>query len=65
MSPSKLIFNILPSIITGIAGVLWPKWIMDGVFDGEIIPAIGSFIAIYGGFVANIVWIYKTWKKNK
>lgn len=64
MKPSKLIFNLLPSILTGIAGILWPIWVMDGTFDDAIIPAIGSFIAIYGGFVANIVWIYKNWDKK-
>ena len=59
------IINILPSIITGIAAILWPGWIKDDVFEGEIIPAIGTFIAIYGGFIANFVWMYKTWKRKK
>ena len=64
MKPSSILFHVFSMALTGVAGILWPMWVMDGTFDGELYPAIGSFIAIYGGFIANIVYIYKQ-KKNK
>jgi hypothetical protein len=64
MNTGRFLFHIIPSILTGAAGVLWPMWVMDGTFDDSIITGIGSFIAIYGGFIANAIWIYQNWHKK-
>ena len=40
--------------LLGTAAVLWPFWLRDGYLD-EWYPLIGSFVAIYGGLVANII----------
>ena len=59
MKFSSILFHVFSMALTGVAGILWPVWFMNGTFDGELYPAIGSFIAIYGGFIANVVYINK------
>ena len=54
----------LSIILLGTAAVLWPTWLRDGYLD-EWYPLIGSFVAIYGGLVANIIWLIKNRKKSK
>jgi len=57
----NLISSILAIILLGTAAVLWPMWLRDGYLE-DWYPRIGSFIAIYGGLVANIIWIIKNKK---
>jgi hypothetical protein len=46
----------------GIAGFLYPGWITDGYLE-DWYPRIGAFVAIYGGFVASLLWYIQN-KKN-
>jgi len=57
----NLISSILAIILLGTAAVLWPMWLRDGYLE-DWYPRIGSFIAIYGGLVGNIIWIIKNKK---
>jgi hypothetical protein len=59
----KHIFHLLPVVFLGVCAILYPFWIKDGYLD-ELYPLIGSFIAIYGGFVASLVWYLKYIKNN-
>lgn len=54
--------NWLAIIFLGTAAVLWPYWLVNDYFD-EWYPLIGSFVAIYGGLVGNIVYLIKSKKK--
>lgn len=60
-------FDLLTSwfsiIFLGTTAVLWPFWLKNGYLD-EWYPLIGSFVAIYGGLIANIVWLIKNKKKK-
>jgi hypothetical protein len=59
---SKHIFHLLPVVFLGIAGFLYPGWITDGyLYDWY--PRIGAFVAIYGGFIASLIWYIQN-KKN-
>jgi hypothetical protein len=58
-----------PILFTFIAGVYYPFLIQDGYLgfhDSDLIyPTVGSFIAIYGGFIASLYWWYKNvWEKR-
>lgn len=61
MKLHKHILHLLPVVGLGIAGFLYPGWIRDGYLE-DWYPRIGAFVAIYGGFVASLVW-YLTNKK--
>jgi hypothetical protein len=58
----KHIFHILPIIFLGVCCFLYPSWIKNGYLY-EWYPKIGSFIAIYGGFIASVIWYLKN-RKN-
>jgi purine-cytosine permease-like protein len=58
----KNLTNWLAIAFLGTASVLWPFWLVNGYFD-EWYPLIGSFIAIYGGLTANIIFVIKNKKK--
>lgn len=58
----KHLFHLLPVIFLGIMGVLFPFWVKNGYLN-EWYPIIGSFIAIYGGFVASSLWYLQN-RKN-
>lgn len=51
----KHAFHLLPIIGLGICTFLYPFWIADGYLY-ELYPTIGAGIAVYGGFVGNLVW---------
>jgi hypothetical protein len=51
----KHVFCILPILGLGIAAFLYPTWIRDGYLE-DWYPRIGSFVAIYGGFIGSLVW---------
>lgn len=51
-------------LFLGTAAVLWPFWLKNGYLY-EWYPLIGSFVAIYGGLIANIVWLIKNKKDTK
>ncbi len=61
-------FDILTSWVSilflGTAAVLWPFWLKNGYLE-DWYPLIGSFVAIYGGLIANIVWLIKNKKDSK
>lgn len=50
--------------LLGTAAVLWPFWLKDGYLE-DWYPRIGSFVAVYGGLIANIVWLIKNKKDLK
>jgi len=54
--------SYLAIALLGTGAVLYPSWIRDGYLD-EWYPRIGAFVAIYGGLIANIVYLYVTRKK--
>jgi hypothetical protein len=58
----KHVFNLIPVVLLGIAGLLYPGWISAGYLE-DWYPKIGAFVAIYGGFIASLVWYIKN-KKN-
>lgn len=49
-------------VFLGVAGILWPFWLANGYLN-EWYPLVGSFIAVYGGLIANIIYLYKSKKK--
>jgi purine-cytosine permease-like protein len=63
MKKSDLIISWVTIVFLGTCAVLWPIWLIDGYLE-EWYPLIGSFIAIYGGLAANIVWLWKNRKKG-
>jgi hypothetical protein len=59
----KNLTNWFSIIFLGTAAVIWPFWLVNGYLE-DWYPLIGSFVAIYGGLIANIVYLIKT-KKGK
>jgi hypothetical protein len=57
------ITSILVIGFLGIMGILWPFWLVDGYLDSWYLK-IATFIAVYGGFTANLVWYLQYKKKN-
>ncbi len=55
---SKHAFHILPIVGLGICGILYPGWIKNGYLY-EWYPTIAAGVAVYGGFIANLVWYIK------
>jgi hypothetical protein len=49
------ITSIIALIILGIGCILWPKWLINGQLDSWYLK-IATFIAAYGGFIANLIW---------
>jgi hypothetical protein len=58
----KHVLNLIPVVLLGIAGILYPGWIADGYLE-DWYPKIGAFVAVYGGFIGSLVWYIKN-KKN-
>jgi hypothetical protein len=56
------ITSYLSLILLGAGAILYPKWLAEGYLY-EWYPRIGAFVAIYGGLIANIAYLYKTRKK--
>lgn len=43
--------------------ILYPGWVINGYLDTWYLKiAVG--IAAYGGFIANVVWVYKDIKRR-
>jgi hypothetical protein len=59
---SKHVLNLIPVVLLGIAGFLYPSWIANGYLE-DVYSKIGAFIAIYGGFIGALLWYIKN-KKN-
>ena len=55
---SKHIFHLLPVVLLGIAGFLYPGWITDGYLE-DWYPRIGAFVAIYVVLLRHYYGIYK------
>jgi len=53
--------NYISIVILSIFGILWPIWFKNGYLE-ELYPRIGSFIAVYGGLIANIFYFIKNRK---
>jgi len=62
MKKFDLITSLISICILGIGAVLWPFWLANGYLN-EWYPLVGSFIAVYGGLTANIIYLYKSKKK--
>ena len=58
----KNLTNWLAIVFLGTAEVLWPFWLVNGYLE-DWYPLVGSFIAIYGGLTANIIFLIKSKKK--
>jgi hypothetical protein len=56
--------NWLGIILLGAGAILWPIWLYKGYLY-EWYPLIGSFVAIYGGLTANIIFLIRQNKANK
>ena len=54
----KHAFHLLSVVSLGICMFIYPKWIADGYLY-EWYPTIAAGIAVYGGFIANLVWYIK------
>ncbi len=58
----KHIFHLLPVVCLGYVGIfLYPEWLKSGYLD-DLYPKIGSFIAVYGGFVGSLLWYILNYK---
>ncbi len=61
-------FNVITSFIAmfilSIGAVLYPFWLINGVLDSWYL-IIMLPIVIYGGLIANIVWLIDFLKRNK
>jgi hypothetical protein len=53
------IFYIGVFTISLIASIKYPSWVLDGLFDEAIIPAIGTGVACYGALIGVSVMYYK------
>ena len=51
----KHAFHLSSVVGLGVCMFLYPTWIRDGYLY-EWYPIIGAGIAVYGGFIANLVW---------
>lgn len=61
-------FNVITSfiaiLILSIGAVLYPYWLIKGILDNWYL-IIMLPVAIYGGLIANIVWLVDFLKRNK
>jgi drug/metabolite transporter (DMT)-like permease len=57
------ITSILAILFLGVMCVLWPFWLFNGYLDSWYLK-IATFIAVYGGFVANLMWYLQYRKDN-
>jgi len=61
-------FNVITSFIAilflSIGAVLYPYWLINGILDNWYL-IIMLPIAIYGGLIANILWLIDFLKRNK
>ena len=58
------ITNYLSILLLSAGAILYPSWIKDGYLSiEEPYPLFGSAVAIYGGLIANIVYLLKNRKK--
>jgi len=60
----KNLTNWISIILLGTAAVLWPFWLVNGYLE-DWYPLVGSFVAIYGGLTANIIFLIKNKKDSK
>lgn len=57
-------FHLFPIGFLGVCTFLYPIWWMEGYLDGWY-PKIGAGIAVYGGFIGNLVWYIQWIGRNK
>ena len=58
----KHILHISAILFTAYIGIFeYPNWIKEGIFDNWY-PMVGSFVAIYGGFIASLLWYIQNYK---
>jgi ABC-type Fe3+-siderophore transport system permease subunit len=50
--------KLIAATLLGMGAILWPYWLLSNTFSNWY-PAVGSFIAIYGGLYG----LYKLWKR--
>lgn len=56
--------SIVALLFLGAMCVLWPGWLRDGYIDTWYLK-IATFIAVYGGFTANLVWWIQHVRRNR
>jgi hypothetical protein len=56
--------SIAVILFLGAMGVLWPTWLRDGYLDTWYLK-IATFVAVYGGFVGNLVWYIQYVRRNR
>lgn len=57
------IVDILTILLTLSFSVLYPFWLANGYLDTMYLK-IAVAIAAYGGFIGNVVWLYKDIKRR-
>lgn len=57
------IVDILTILLTLSFSVLYPFWLVNGYLDTMYLK-IAVAIAAYGGFIGNVVWLYKDIKRR-
>lgn len=60
----KHITSILAMLLLGVGCILYPFWLSNGLLDSWYL-IITLAIAVYGGFIANLIWYIKFIKNNK
>jgi len=60
----KNITTYISLILLIVCSFLYPFWWKDGYLD-TLYLKISVAVAVYGGLIANIVYLYIYWKDNK
>lgn len=61
----KSVIHMLQILMSLGLGILYPFWLIDGVFDGSLYAIIGSAIAIYGSLFGGIYYEYLRRKRKQ
>jgi len=56
--------SIAALLFLGAMCVFWPTWLRDGYLDTWYLK-IATFIAVYGGFVGNLMWYIQYVRRNR
>lgn len=64
MKKFNVIMSLIAILILSVGTVLYPYWLIKGVLDSWYL-IIMLPVAIYGGLIANIVWLIDFLKRNK
>ena len=50
--------SLIALFILGVGGIMYPIWLHNGVLDNWYV-ILTLPIAVYGGFIANLIWLIK------